>query len=92
MDKLLGLFDDCYCEKGGYEVEGDEAEGVGSKRRTLQNLVIEMPYDKPETLEWKKRWLVNWAGFEYVGDLDSLGLKDGKTYVPKRCDERDVAN
>jgi L-amino acid N-acyltransferase YncA len=78
MDKLLGLLDPEHVERGGYDIVGDEAEGIGSSRM-IKNLIINMSYDRPEILEWKGRWLTTGLGFKQVGDLQAIGHKDAKT-------------
>jgi L-amino acid N-acyltransferase YncA len=89
MDKLLGLLDPEYIEHGGYDIEGDEAEGIGARRMT-KNIIVNLPYEKPEVLEWKARWLTDWCGFGQVGNLEGVGCKDGKTYETRSlCFGRD---
>lgn len=82
LDKLTGMLDPEYIERGGYDVEGEELEGIGHSR-IIQNIIINLPYEteKPVRLEWIGKWLTNWIGFNQVGDLPKIGLKDGKKYV-----------
>lgn len=80
-DKLLGLLDSGYVESGGYDVEGDEAEGIGPSR-VVNNLIINLPYDRPETFERKKRWITEGLRFGQVGNLEGIGERDGKRYRP----------
>ena len=80
MDKLLGLLDPTFGERGGFDIEGDEAEGIGASR-LIKNLVMNVAFDRLEVLEWKKRWLEHWLGFKQVGMLEGIGDKGGKAYV-----------
>jgi len=86
MDKLVSLLDPHYEERGGFEVQGQDLEGarVGASR-ILQNIVINLPYAQPERLEWASRWLCGWLGFEQVGDMKNIGIKNSKKYVFNRC-------
>lgn len=79
LDKLMALLDPQYIEKGGYEVVGEDLDGSGAKRR-ISNIMVNLPYDKdkPERLEWMEKWLHTWLGFDKVGDLQGIGLKEGK--------------
>ena len=86
LDKLIDLLDPEYIERGGYEIVGDELEGIGPSR-IIKNVIAHLPYDKdkPERLEWVGRWLTNWIGFEKVGELPGIGSKDGKRYAIPIC-------
>jgi len=77
LDKLIGLLDPGYVERGGFTVEGEELDGIGCSR-VIQNVIVNLPHEKPERLEWVGRWLGNWLGFEQVGNLTDIGNKDGK--------------
>lgn len=80
LDKLMALLDPNYIERGGYDVEGADMEGVGPSR-VIQNLIVNFPYDSPERYEWVGRWLKTWLQFEEVGHLRGIGNKEGKRYV-----------
>lgn len=77
LDKLMGLLDCTYQERGGYEATGDDIDGL-TAIRIIKNVVINMPYDKPEKLEWVGKWLEEWLKFREVGVLENIGTKDGK--------------
>ena len=80
LDKLIGMLDSDYLEKGGYDTVGEELEGIGPSR-VISNILFNLPYDKPERLEWIGRWLSHGLGFKEVGSLDGIGNKAGKRYV-----------
>lgn len=86
LDKMMAMLDPEYIERGGYDIEGDELEGVGQSR-IIQNVIINLPYEteKPMRLEWIGKWLKNWIGFTQVADLPKVGLKDKKKYVCPYC-------
>lgn len=79
LDKMTSLLDPLYPPKGGYDVVGVDMEGSIAIRRISQ-IVVNMPYDKdkPQRMEWLAKWLVDWLGFEKVGDLLEVGVKDEK--------------
>lgn len=80
VDKLVALLDPNYIERGGYDIVGEELEGIGPSR-VIQNIIVNLPYDKPERLEWMSRWLTNWLEFKQVGHLEGIGNKNGKRYA-----------
>jgi hypothetical protein len=77
LDKLMGLLDSHYLERGGYEVVGEDMDGTG-QARVVKNIVVHLSYDKPEKLEWIGKWLEGWLQFRRVGVLDGIGTKNGK--------------
>lgn len=81
LDKLIGLLDPGYVERGGFEVVGDDLIGIGPSR-LIKMIVCNFPYDakKPEKVEWVGRWLCSpeWLGFKEVGNLEGVGNKEGK--------------
>ena len=81
FDKLFGLLDPCYAERGGYAIEGEELEGIGLSR-VVSDIVLTVPFDRPERIEWKGRFLTQWLGFKKVGTLEDLGNKLGQRSVP----------
>ncbi|KAK4545344.1 hypothetical protein LTR36_003524 [Oleoguttula mirabilis] len=78
LDKLMAILDPEYVERGGFDIQGEELEGVGPSR-VIQNVVVNVSYDKPERLEWLSRWLTSWLGFEQKGLLEDIGNKQGKS-------------
>ena len=51
LDKLLGLLDPGYLERGGYDTKGGDIAGAGAgAKRIVQNLIVNLPYEKPERL------------------------------------------
>ncbi|GAB7356083.1 hypothetical protein MBLNU459_g6695t1 [Dothideomycetes sp. NU459] len=72
MDKLLGILDEGYFERGGYDM--DDQLGLGAQR-TLSKLIVHVPYNEQEgTKKWLGPWLESW-GFEQKGDIDDIGIK-----------------
>jgi len=89
MDKMLGLLDPTtYAERGGYGIEGDEAEGVGTPMKIIKHLLINMSYDRGEVAEWKQRWILGWMGFEQKAQFEDLGIKNGNKYDTPTPDMR----
>ncbi|KAK3725501.1 hypothetical protein LTR37_000471 [Vermiconidia calcicola] len=78
LDKMIAMLDPDYVERGGFDTVGEELEGVGPSRM-VSNIIINLPYDKPERLEWTERWLSNWLDFKQVGNLTGIGNKEGKS-------------
>lgn len=76
-DKLLGLLDPNYIERGGYEIEGEELEAEGALR-VISNIIATVSYDGEERLEWKTRFLNDFLGFERVGHMKETGNKLGQ--------------
>ena len=77
-DKMLGMLDPKgWTEHGGYETYGEELEGIGHSR-LIKNIIVNLPHDRPEHLEWKGRWLEGWLGFKRVGLLNGIGTKNGR--------------
>ena len=79
LDKLMAMLDPEYLERGGYDTEGEELEGVGPMR-IIQIIMINLPYesDKPARLEWVGKWLTSWLGFEQEANMRHVGMKNGK--------------
>ena len=82
LDKLMALLDPNYIERGGYDIEGEELEGAGvGASRIIKNIIVHIPYDNQDRLDWIERWLSNWLDFKKVGNLPKVGNKAGKRYV-----------
>jgi len=79
LDKLVGLLDPGYMQKGGYEIAGHDLYGDGAQRR-IANVVLHLPYDNaaPERLTWVTKWLGGRMEFKKVGELETIGVKNGK--------------
>ena len=65
MDKMLALLDPTHVGRGRYEVVGAAMDGMGAKRR-VRNLILDFPFDRPQTLEWFGRWMRG-MGFVQAG-------------------------
>ncbi|EME47617.1 hypothetical protein DOTSEDRAFT_69536 [Dothistroma septosporum NZE10] len=78
MDKILGLLDPEYLERGGYEIEGEELEAVGSPARSIKSIIISLPHEETtqgaNRLEWMTQWLAT-LGFKEHGFLPDIGSK-----------------
>ena len=79
-DKLVALLDPDYLERRGYLIVGEELEAA-EPSRIIKNIILNVPYDKAEVLEWKARWLENWLGCVRVGTLRDIGNKIGNRCV-----------
>ncbi|KAK5705892.1 hypothetical protein LTR17_021267 [Elasticomyces elasticus] len=77
LDKLMGLLDERYVERGGFDLQGQELEGMQIPRK-MESIIVRVPYEKPERLEWTGRFLCS-MDFEQVGDLPEIGHRDGKS-------------
>jgi L-amino acid N-acyltransferase YncA len=77
VDKLMGLLDSNYLERGGYDCVGDDIDGTG-RHRVVKNVIVHLSYDRPEKLEWVGKWLETWLQFKQVGNLVDIGTKNGK--------------
>ena len=88
VDKLMGMLDADYIERGGYDIDDEELEGRAPSR-TIQNIIINLSYDadRPARLEWVGNWLTNWIGFKQSGDLKGVGFKKEAMYAthPSDC-------
>ena len=71
-DKMMGLLDPQFTERGGYDVE--ELDSVG---RTISNVLVRYSYEakKTDKLKWVSRWLKDRYGFEQVADLQGVAEK-----------------
>jgi L-amino acid N-acyltransferase YncA len=75
-DKMMGLLDPCFIERGGYETVGEELEAV-EPSRAISNVLVHYSYqaDKTDKLLWTSKWLKKRFGFEKVADLKGIAKK-----------------
>ncbi|KAH9821969.1 hypothetical protein Tdes44962_MAKER04866 [Teratosphaeria destructans] len=78
LDKLVGLLDQTYMERRGFDVEGTDVEGTGALRR-IDNLIVNYSYQDPNRLEWVGRWLEEWLDFQKVSNLPGIGEKNDES-------------
>lgn len=79
LDKILGILDSTYINRGGYEfvnTPGLDTTYLSGGRRTIGSIIVNMPYNKdnPTTLDWGERWLKKFD-FSKVGDVPDIGRK-----------------
>ena len=81
-DKMMGLLDPSFLERGGYETVGEELDGVGPAR-VVSNVMVRYLYEaqKPDKMKWVATWMKNRFGFEKVADLQHVAHKFDKQYV-----------
>jgi L-amino acid N-acyltransferase YncA len=72
MDKLLGLLDQYYIERGGYDI--DEQVGIGMQRLVSRIFINFMNSEVDKTREWVIPYLESW-GFEQQGTAKRVGYK-----------------
>ena len=79
VDKMMGLLDSSFIERGGYETVGDELDGIGASK-VVSNVLIRYSYDAQNTekLVWVSEWLNRRLGFKEVGDLQGVAQKFDK--------------
>ncbi|KAM0713792.1 hypothetical protein Q7P37_010754 [Cladosporium fusiforme] len=72
-DKMMGLLDQSFSARGGYDIMGDELEGIG-RSRVVSNVLVHMPYhpQKVEKLTWVSRWLKK--RFDFKEDARMTGV------------------
>ncbi|OTA29931.1 hypothetical protein BTJ68_10218 [Hortaea werneckii EXF-2000] len=77
LDKMVGILDPAYIERGGF---GSRCEGLEAtdSLRTVKNIIARVPFDAPQRLEWVAKWLIDWLGFEQKGVLEGIGVKNGR--------------
>lgn len=75
-DKMMGLLDPQFVERGGYDVDGEELE-QGEPRRAISNVLVRYSYEaeKTDKLRWVSKWLKTRFGFEQVADLQGVAQK-----------------
>jgi hypothetical protein len=76
VDKMMGLLDPSFIERGGYETIGDELDGIGPMK-VVSNVMIRYSYEAQSTekLTWVSEWLNRRFGFEKVADLQGVAQK-----------------
>lgn len=72
MDKLLGLLDQYYIERGGYDI--DEQLGVGTQRLVSRIFVNFMNTETETNREWVTAYLESW-GFKEQSIAKRVGYK-----------------
>lgn len=72
MDKLLGLLDQYYIERGGYDI--DAQLGVGTQRLVSRIFVNFMNSETENSKEWMIPYLESW-GFEQQSTAKRVGYK-----------------
>jgi hypothetical protein len=77
VDRLMVLLDPTYQERGGYEIRGDDIDGL-NEVRIIKNIVFSYPFVDSEKLEWMGKWLEQWLKFREAGVLENIGTKNGK--------------
>ncbi|KAI6900099.1 hypothetical protein KC318_g8640 [Hortaea werneckii] len=78
LEKMLGILDPTYIERGGFDSRCDELEAMDSLRK-VKSIVARVPFDAPQRLDWVAKWLVEWLGFERKGILEEVGVKNGRS-------------
>jgi len=73
-DKIMGLLDPKFAERGGYDDE--ELERV-ERGRVISNVLVRYSYEanKKDKLKWVSKWLKTRYGFEQVADLQGVAQK-----------------
>jgi L-amino acid N-acyltransferase YncA len=72
MDKLLGLLDQYYIERGGYDI--DEQLGIGTQRLVSRIFVNYLNSEVEMSREWVVPYLKSW-GFEQQATTKRVGYK-----------------
>jgi L-amino acid N-acyltransferase YncA len=75
-DKMMGLLDPGFVERGGYGTVGEELEAI-EPSRAISNVLVHYSYEanKTDKLLWTSKWLKKRFGFEQVADLKGIGQK-----------------
>ncbi|KAH0080212.1 hypothetical protein KCU96_g12583, partial [Aureobasidium melanogenum] len=72
IDKLLGLLDQFYAERGGYDIE--EQLGIGTQRLVSRIFINFMNSEHEQTREWVVPYLESW-GFKQQATTKKVGYK-----------------
>lgn len=75
MDKLMGLLDQYYAERGGYDVCANL--GLGTQRLVSRIMLNFMNCPDDHECEWMIPYLESW-GFELKHNIEDIGYKLGK--------------
>ncbi|KAI7181890.1 hypothetical protein KC316_g8475 [Hortaea werneckii] len=78
LDKMMGILDPTYIERGGFGSRCDELEATDSLRK-VKSIIARVPFDAPQRLDWVAKWLVEWLGFEKKGVLEGVGVKNERS-------------
>ncbi|GAB1743555.1 hypothetical protein NU219Hw_g485t1 [Hortaea werneckii] len=78
LDKMIGILDPAYIERGAFGSRCDGLEAMDSFRK-VKSIIARVPFDAPQRLEWVAKWLVEWLGFEQKGVLEGVGVKNGRS-------------
>ncbi|KAF2717284.1 hypothetical protein K431DRAFT_288665 [Polychaeton citri CBS 116435] len=79
LDKLLDVLDKFYFPRGGYNVKGDEVNGVGIKIMRIKDLYIRFLHADDRKLPWITRWLQSeYVGFKKINLVEDVGTKNGQ--------------
>jgi L-amino acid N-acyltransferase YncA len=78
-DKMMGLIDPQFVERGGYDVVGEDLERV-EPARVISNVLIRYSYESNNKakLLWVSNWLKRRFGFQQVADLQGVAQKFDK--------------
>lgn len=82
IDKMMGLLDPKFVERGGYTATGAEIE-CSDSYRGVANILVHYSYEaaKTDKLIWVSGWLRKRFGLEKVADLQWVAQKFDKQYV-----------
>ena len=75
LDKMIGILDPTYIERGGFDSRCDGLEATDSLRK-VKSIIARVPFDAPQRLDWLAKWLIDWLGFERKGVLEGIGVKN----------------
>ncbi|KAI4716886.1 hypothetical protein E4T48_06917 [Aureobasidium sp. EXF-10727] len=77
IDKLLGLLDQFYIERGGYDI--DEQLGIGTQRLVSRIFLNFMNSESEKIRDWVVPYLESW-GFEQQNTTKRVGYKLGQVF------------
>lgn len=78
-DKMMGLLDPRFVERGGYDTVGEGLEQV-EPARAVSNVLVRYSYEaeNKDKLLWVSKWLKDHFGFKQVADLQGVAHKFDK--------------